>query len=198
MHLGLLLEMVHSGYGDRTALTAGQDNLDYAGLAERSWAATADIVELGVPSVVYVGGNHLAYPLALFGAAGAGVPFIPLNYRLGAEQLAAQLDAHPGSLVVHGEASPSGSDPDRTIPCQTFVDRFEGVAAEPPPPVDPELPCILLYTSGTTSAPKAAVLRHRHLMSYLLWAPSSSPVPRRTRLRWCRCRRTTSPGWPTC
>ncbi len=168
MHLGLLLEMVHSGYGKRTALSAGPDGLDYAGLAERCWAATDHLVELGVPSVAYVGGNHLAYPLALFGAAGAGVPFIPLNYRLGAEQLAAQLDAHPGSLVVHSDTPPAGSDPARTITCQAFLDRFEGVAAEPPPPVDPDLPCILLYTSGTTAAPKAAVLRHRHLMSYLL------------------------------
>ena len=106
--------------------------------------------------------------MALFGAAGAGVPFIPLNYRLGAEQLAAQLDAHPGSLVVHGDTPPAGSDPARTVTCQAFLDRFEGVAAEPPPPVDPDLPCVLLYTSGTTAAPKAAVLRHRHLMSYLL------------------------------
>ncbi|HLH28736.1 MAG TPA: fatty acid--CoA ligase family protein, partial [Acidimicrobiales bacterium] len=41
-------------------------------------------------------------------------------------------------------------------------------AADPTVPCDPEEPCVLLYTSGTTSAPKAAVLRHRHLMSYLL------------------------------
>ena len=42
------------------------------------------------------------------------------------------------------------------------------MAPSRPPPPDPELPCVLLYTSGTTAAPKAAVLRHRHLMSYLL------------------------------
>ena len=33
---------------------------------------------------------------------------------------------------------------------------------------DPEAVAVLLYTSGTTSEPKAAVLRHRHLTSYLL------------------------------
>ena len=43
-----------------------------------------------------------------------------------------------------------------------------GVEADEPVPADPDLPCVLLYTSGTTSAPKAAVLRHRHLMAYLL------------------------------
>jgi acyl-CoA synthetase (AMP-forming)/AMP-acid ligase II len=38
----------------------------------------------------------------------------------------------------------------------------EGVEA------DPEEPAVLLFTSGTTGEPKAAVLRHRHLTSYLL------------------------------
>ena len=85
MHLGLILDMVHSGYAGRTALTAGGTSLDYTGLAERSWAASARFAELGVPAVVYVGANHAAFPVALFGAAGAGVPFIPLNYRLGTE-----------------------------------------------------------------------------------------------------------------
>ena len=48
------------------------------------------------------------------------------------------------------------------------MDSLDRNGAEPPPPPDPDLPCVLLYTSGTTAAPKAAVLRHRHLMSYLL------------------------------
>ena len=35
-------------------------------------------------------------------------------------------------------------------------------------PADGEGPAVLLYTSGTTAAPKAAVLRHRHLTSYVI------------------------------
>jgi fatty-acyl-CoA synthase len=34
--------------------------------------------------------------------------------------------------------------------------------------VDPEAIAVLLYTSGTTGEPKAAVLRHRHLASYVI------------------------------
>ena len=34
--------------------------------------------------------------------------------------------------------------------------------------VDPEEVAVLLFTSGTTSEPKAAVLRHRHLVSYII------------------------------
>lgn len=167
MHLGLVLEMTHAGYGERTAVTADRSDASYAELAELAWAASATFGELGVPSVVYVGGNHLAYPVSLFGAAGAGIPFVPLNYRLGPEQLAARIDAHPGSLVVHADTVSPRSEPERTLTCDALLHRLDGVPAEPPLPVDPELPCVLLYTSGTTAAPKAAVLRHRHLMSYL-------------------------------
>jgi acyl-CoA synthetase (AMP-forming)/AMP-acid ligase II len=167
MHVGLVLEMVHSGIGDRSALTAGATTLDYAGLAERSWAAAANLDESDVPAVVYVGDNHPAFPIALFGAAGAGVPFIPLNYRLSTDQLGSLIAAHPGALVVHAGPTPPGCEPASTVTRDAFLDRV-GRAGEPPPPVDPELPCVLLYTSGTTTAPKAAVLRHRHLMSYLL------------------------------
>ena len=35
-------------------------------------------------------------------------------------------------------------------------------------PDDPDAIAVLLFTSGTTGAPKAAVLRHRHLVSYVL------------------------------
>lgn len=167
MHLGLVLDMAASGFGDRTAVTVGGDSVTYAGLAERSWAASAQIGDRAVSSVVYLGTNHLAYPVALFGAAGAGVPFVPLNYRLGADQLAAQLEAHPGALVVHEGEPPAGADGDRFVGRQEFYDSLAVTGAAEPEAQDPDATCLLLYTSGTTSAPKAAVLRHRHLVSYL-------------------------------
>ena len=101
MHLGLVLEMTNGGLGDRVAITADGSRLTHAQLAERSWAAANRFAEEKTPAIVYVGGNHLAFPLALFGAAGAGIPFIPLNYRLASEQICDRLDAHPGALVIH-------------------------------------------------------------------------------------------------
>ncbi len=168
MHVGLVLEMTHSGMGDRTAVTAEGTSLSQRELAERSWAAATRFEADGTPAVVYLGGNHLAFPLALFGAAAAGIPFIPLNYRLADEQIRARLDAHPGALVIHQGPAPAGADPTRSIDQQAFADSLDDASADPTVPCDPDEPCVLLYTSGTTSAPKAAVLRHRHLMSYLL------------------------------
>jgi acyl-CoA synthetase (AMP-forming)/AMP-acid ligase II len=160
--------MAHSGLGDRDAVTIDGRSLDHTQLAQYSWAASARFLELGVPSVVYLGTNHVAFPVALFGAAGAGIPFVPLNYRLGPDQLAAQLEAHPGAYMVYEGEPPATAVPGRSADRQAFVDSLDPVGAEAPPPPDPDAICLLLYTSGTTAAPKAAVLRHRHLMSYLL------------------------------
>jgi acyl-CoA synthetase (AMP-forming)/AMP-acid ligase II len=167
MYLGLVLDMTHSGYDDRTAVTVGDRSLSHAELAQRSWAAAARFVELGAPAVIYVSGNHASYPVALFGAAGAGIPFIPLNYRLGAEQLTAQIGAHPGAFLIFEGSAPPSADPALSAERDAFFDSLRWEGAEAPLPQDPDAPCLLLYTSGTTAVPKAAVLRHRHLMAYL-------------------------------
>ncbi len=42
------------------------------------------------------------------------------------------------------------------------------IALEEPWDMDAEKTAVLLFTSGTTDTPKAAALRHRHLVSYIL------------------------------
>jgi acyl-CoA synthetase (AMP-forming)/AMP-acid ligase II len=168
MELGIILDMVRSGFNDRDALSAEGGTITYAQLAELSWSASARISKLACSSVIYLGTTHLAYPIALFGAAGAGVPFIPLNYRLGAEQLSQLVAAHPDSLILYQGAKPDFVPDLSGMDRQSFVDSLDGEHALVPPNVNDELPCVLLYTSGTTSAPKAALLRQRHLMAYLL------------------------------
>jgi acyl-CoA synthetase (AMP-forming)/AMP-acid ligase II len=167
MHLGLVLDMVASGFEDRPAISADGQTMSYVELAERSRAARLRFQEQSVPSVVYVGANHLAYPVALFGAAGAGIPFVPLNYRLGPEQLAAQLEAQRGALVIHDSDVPPFADRALWVDQRVFVGSLAGLTVEQSPDQDPDTACVLLYTSGTTSTPKAAVLRQRHIVSYL-------------------------------
>jgi acyl-CoA synthetase (AMP-forming)/AMP-acid ligase II len=92
--------------------------------------------------------------VALFGAALAGIPFVPLNYRLGDEQLADVTGRHPGAYEIGaGE-----------------LDGFlkPGEVPDVSTPWDEDAVAVILYTSGTTAAPKGALLRHRHLLAYLL------------------------------
>ena len=56
-------------------------------------------------------------------------------------------------------------------PALVFDDWLATLPAHPPPtdpPFDDDAVAIKLFTSGTTSEPKSALLRHRHLMAYLL------------------------------
>ena len=160
MNISMILEMAASG-GDRPAVTADGRSLTAAELLDLARAAATRFERY--PAVLYLGANHLAYPVALFGAALAGVPLVPLNYRLGQEQLAGLLARHPGALVLRQD------DLDRLLePANESVvigSTVPGAGAMIGGQDDPV--AVLLYTSGTTAAPKAALLRHRHLLAYV-------------------------------
>jgi len=152
MNINLILEMA-SAAGDRAVVTAGDRSLTATELGDLARGAAERF--RGYRSVLYLGANHLAYPVALFGAALAGVEFVPLNYRLGEEQLTGLLARHPGALVLRPGDLDALLEPASTPP---------DIVA----PQDPDGVAVLIYTSGTTSEPKAALLRHRHLLAYLL------------------------------
>ncbi|WP_181784807.1 class I adenylate-forming enzyme family protein, partial [Pseudonocardia pini] len=114
-----------------------------------------------------------AVPLTLFGAALAGKPYVPLNYRLTDAQLGAIVRRMaPATLVVgEGVAERIGA-----VEGITLLETKEllRVAEDPGAPLldvpagDPDDIAVLLFTSGTTGEPKAAVLRHRNLTAYIL------------------------------
>ena len=151
MNIAMILEMAASA-GDRVAVTADGRSLTTAELLRLARAAAGRFRRY--PAVLYLGANHLAYPVALFGAAIAGVPLVPLNYRLGERQLADLQVRHPGALVL--------GPPD----LDALLEPVE--TGEETPPQDGDAVAVLLYTSGTTAEPKAAILRHRHLLAYVL------------------------------
>ncbi|WP_405836053.1 class I adenylate-forming enzyme family protein [Streptomyces sp. NBC_01518] len=148
----MILEMVASG-GDRPVVTANGRSLTASDLLARARAAAHCF--RGHPAVLYLSPSHLAYPVALFGAALAGIPFIPLNYRLGEHQLARLLARHPGALVLRP------ADLDALLSAEEDADAEELTQ-------DQDSVAVVLYTSGTTAEPKAALLRHRHLLAYVL------------------------------
>lgn len=153
MNLSLVLDLALSAHPDRVAVVCAGRRLTYADIDRSSRGVAARLSADARRAVVHVSPTSPALPVAVFAAARAGVPFIPLNYRLSADRLDALVAEHPDALVlgVGDDIEAWAGDPD----------------AAPDAPVDENLPAVLLYTSGTTAAPKAAVLRHRHLMAYL-------------------------------
>jgi acyl-CoA synthetase (AMP-forming)/AMP-acid ligase II len=119
-----------------------------------------------VRHLAYVGANDTALPVALFASAWAGIPFVPLSYRLAPTQLRDLLHRHDDLLVLTDHPL------DLDAPVMTLADWSSAVSSAPTSsPTSTTMPddvAALLYTSGTTAAPKAVVLRHRHLASYVI------------------------------
>ncbi|NED69549.1 long-chain fatty acid--CoA ligase, partial [Streptomyces sp. SID10244] len=79
MNITMILEMT-SEVDDRLVITSGGRSVTAVELAVLARRAAHSFA--GHSAVLYEGVNDLAYPVALFGAAFAGIPFVPLNYRL--------------------------------------------------------------------------------------------------------------------
>jgi acyl-CoA synthetase (AMP-forming)/AMP-acid ligase II len=167
MHLSSLVEMVESGFDERVLLGTREHPVTGRELGRlvRAGASTLG----GYEALVYVGENHPMLPVALFSAAWAGIPFVPVNYRLEDHHLNSLVARQPGALVLADPATARRITGE--APVMVFDDWLSALPSDPPaidPPFDDEQVAVVLYTSGTTSEPKSALLRHRHLMAYLL------------------------------
>lgn len=170
MNLMMLLEMATQVAGDRVAFGSVVDGLTYQQLLDRAGGAARHLQDEDVGTLAFVGTATDAFPTAVFAASWAGVPLAPLNYRLSDEQLSALLDRLDRPRVV---ADPEFVDRLRGLgadvePTTEWIAAAEATEAAEPWAMDPMVVALLLFTSGTTAEPKAAVLRQEHLCSYVL------------------------------
>jgi acyl-CoA synthetase (AMP-forming)/AMP-acid ligase II len=170
VNIAMLLDMAVAGDPDRVAIGPRGSGTTTAQL-RRTAAGVATVVHRsGARELVFAGVNGPAFPALLFGAALAGVPLVPVNYRLSAEALTGLL-AHTDRPLVVADEAVAGVFTAAGLRVRTPGGLLaEALSAEPAEGLEgaADDPAVLLFTSGTTAAPKAAVLRHRHLTGYVL------------------------------
>jgi acyl-CoA synthetase (AMP-forming)/AMP-acid ligase II len=171
MNISLVLQMAADAEPERIGLVCGGRRWSYRALLQSARAAAEDISSSACSHVALLDESSEAAAIAMFGAALAGVPYVPLNYRLADLDLASLLRRVAPAYIV-GDAQRIERlipDPGHRIRSRTAF-LAAATASEPLSSTDEpaEGIAVQLFTSGTTAAPKAAILRHGNLLSYIL------------------------------
>lgn len=165
----------------RRAITFEGTTRTYAELFDRANRLATALAERGVSAgdrVAFLGQNQPAVVETWVAVNRLGAIFLPLNFRLAGPELQFILSDADVSALIADQAFQQTIDGIREeIPTSTFVcvdgpaDGWDGYedalsAAEPlaeTAPSDPDATAILMYTSGTTGAPKGVILTNANL-----------------------------------
>jgi long-chain acyl-CoA synthetase len=174
-NLAWLLRAAADRHPERVAIQDDDTAIGYAELDLRVRKLAAALLGLGVRS-----GQHVAlllpnvpeFTLAYFACHYAGLPVVPLNILLTAEEIAYHLENSDAVALVYGDhlepaVTPALHAAPRCrirIPASRLAGMLSGAAPLVlPHPVDPDDTAVLLYTSGTTGRSKGAELTHANL-----------------------------------
>lgn len=169
MNISTILDMAAEAFGDRIGVVSGDSRYTYAELRTAAVNAAAAIRVSGAKYVALLDVNSPAAPVAIYAAAYANVPYVPLNYRLTAPEINELIErVAPAYLVTSADyaklITPRADV--QVVDRATFL-TLPTTSEEPTPADDPRAVAVQLFTSGTTGKPKAAILRHENLSSYI-------------------------------
>jgi len=165
------------------ALVDDIGEVTFAELNQRISATVAVVDGLldAMAPVAVIGPNHRTWIELYYAVPSSGRLLVFLNHRLHAQELAAMLDRSGAGIVVGNEVD-LGRLRDVGVELPLFdwaawsalVDGAgnEGVEHR----IDPESAAWLLFTSGTTAAPKGALLSHKGLLASVAASAAARPV----------------------
>src|ERR1700742_4128771 len=110
MNLLTILSMVEAGHGERLVLGTQDAGLTGGELGARARRGGLLLNASDARTLVFIGENGPAFPLALFAAAAAGIPFLPLNYRLASAPPAPMRAPRDKPFIIADDAVRLGRD----------------------------------------------------------------------------------------
>src|SRR5690242_15210818 len=156
---------------DRCALRYGGEDISYAAFDDRirqvaGWLASRGIGADDVVAVLMR--NSAAFLELVFAASHIGAVFLPINYRLSADEVGYIVGNSGARLLIADEelaAVAAGDAPvvllDETAQA-SIANRFPAARA-PAYPRQPQDLMRLMYTSGTTDRPKGVMLSYDNM-----------------------------------
>jgi long-chain acyl-CoA synthetase len=181
-----LASIIDAHDADRVALISRGQNTTYGDLRHRSGQLRALMVTHGVKRgdrVALLCANDPSFAFAYLAILGAGAIAVPLNPSNPSPALAHEIAAVGAIAVVVGPtAADAWNGIDRShvptvdavfalaelnIARAVALEDADGLDAAPLVDVEPSELAVLLFTSGTAGAPRAAMLSHGNLMANL-------------------------------
>jgi fatty-acyl-CoA synthase len=153
---------------------SGGRSLSYRELDEEVGRCDALLREMVSPGarVAILARNSIHHFTLFYACQRSGAIFQPLNWRLSGPELAVLIeDAAPELVIYEAEfeaqalAALAAAPPRHVLKIDgaddPFARRLGAQVPAIPRPIDPEVPCGLLYTSGTTGRPKGVIMTPR-------------------------------------
>lgn len=170
MGIEMVLDMAASVHPDRLAMGRRASGTTYRQLSDLASGGATVLAEHDAAHLVFVGVNGPVLPVLTFASARAGVPLAPLNYRLATDQLRDLVGQLERPLIVTDPAYRAKLEgtADVVLTGAEFLELARSAEPAPAATAPDDATAVVLFTSGTTSAPKGVLLRHQHLLSYLL------------------------------
>ncbi|MCE3554455.1 long-chain-fatty-acid--CoA ligase [Pseudonocardia sp. RS11V-5] len=179
-NLGTLLARTAVKVGDKTAVVQADTRRTFAQLDSDANRVGNALVGRGVrrdDRVAILSRNSYAFVVAYFALARIGAISVPVNFNLTASEVRYVLEDSTSTAVIAEEAladriEAAGvpldlrvvvGDRPGWVRCAELLAHDD--ASEPDVEVGDDDPVQLLYTSGTTSAPKGAIMTNRNLIA---------------------------------
>jgi fatty-acyl-CoA synthase len=165
-------------FRDREAVVFAGRSWSFQAIDTATSRVARRLIDAGLQSgdrVAAYGRNSDAYLIAFLACCRAGLVYVPVNYALTGGELRYMLDQSGARALLTAPALESNLDGITT----EIRGRFEGggdlnilaTASDPAAPTDIDAAiddtalAQIVYTSGTTAAPKGAMMTHRAMMS---------------------------------